>query len=131
MKINVISSSPVLKYAVHYQRDGEENTRSTHLTLKHTRHSFKRASQRGLNAEKIAAALEYGETYFKQGLVFYVLGENNIPHHMQKESKTLKNTVVVVSGDNNQVITCYRSYNPFKHIRMKGKQLLTHELLAA
>lgn len=33
------------------------------------------------------------------------------------------NTVVIVSGDSNQIITCYRSKNPFKNIKTKSKIL--------
>jgi MFS superfamily sulfate permease-like transporter len=91
--------------------------------FKHTRHSFRRAAQRGINLNKITATLQYGENIFKQGLIYFILGENNIPDSLSKEKNKLKNTVVVVAGDSNEVITCYRSSNPFKKIKIKSKQL--------
>src|SRR5436190_430302 len=76
--------------------------------FEHTNHSYLRACQRGLNQHKIAVALQYGETIYKQGLIYFVLGEDNIPESLCKQKEQLKNTVVIVSGDSNQVITCYR-----------------------
>ena len=93
------------------------------FTFEHTEHSYLRARQRGFNNKKIVAVLQYGENVYKQGLIFYILGENNIPDSLSKQKEQLKNTVVVVSGDSNEVITCYRSPNPFKNIKMKSKRL--------
>lgn len=93
------------------------------FTFEHTEHSYLRARQRGFNYEKIVAALQYGENVYKQGLIYFILGENNIPDSLCKQKERLKNTVVIVSGDSNQVITCYRSANPFKNIRTKSEKL--------
>lgn len=93
------------------------------FTFKHTEHSYLRARQRGINNQKIIAALQYGENVYKQGLIYFILGENNIPDALCKQKEQLKNTVVIVAGDSNQVITCYRSANPFKNIRTKSKSL--------
>lgn len=101
------------------------------FNFKHTRHSFLRASQRGIDAKKITAALQYGENIYKQGLIYYILGENNIPESLWKEKNKLKNTVVVVSGDSNEVITCYRSSNPFRNIKLKSKILYNNYRHAA
>lgn len=93
------------------------------FTFEHTEHSYLRARQRGFNNQKIVAALQYGENVYKQGLIYFILGENNIPASLSKQKKQLKNTVVIVSGHSNQVITCYRSTNPFKNIRIKSERL--------
>ena len=93
------------------------------FTFEHTEHSYLRARQRGFNTQKIIATLQYGENVYKQGLIYYILGENNIPDSLSKQKEQLKNTVVIVSGDSNQVITCYRSANPFKNIRTKSEKL--------
>ncbi len=93
------------------------------FNFKHTQHSFLRAAQRGINQRKIKAALQYGESIYKQGLIYFILGVSNIPDSLIKEREKLKNTVVVVSGNSNEVITCYRSTNPFRNIRHKSKRL--------
>ena len=95
------------------------------FNFKHSRHSFLRASQRGINSSKITAALQYGANVYKQGLIYFILGEDNIPESLLKDKNKLKNTVVVVSGNSNEVITCYRSPNPFKNIKLKPKRLST------
>lgn len=101
----------------------EKDLSPIEFTFEHTQHSYLRACQRGFNHQKIVAALQYGVNVYKQGLIYFILGENNIPLSLSKQKEQLKNTVVIVSGDSNQVITCYRSANPFKNIRTKSEKL--------
>lgn len=91
--------------------------------FKHTAHSYKRSCQRGLPKSKITVVLQYGEVVNKQGLIYYILGEKNIPEALLKQKQKLQNTVVIVAGDSNQIITCYRSADPFKNVRIKSKEL--------
>lgn len=91
--------------------------------FRHSEHSFKRSAQRGIENTKILAALQYGEVIYKQGLLYHVLGEKDIPAHLLKLKDRIKDTVVIVSGRSNQIITCYRRHRPFKYIRNKSKQL--------
>lgn len=88
----------------------------------HTLHSAERASQRGIGNEQLALALAYGETYHKQGLIFYVLGEKNLPTNLRR-TQNVRNIIVVVNGDTGQVLTCYRNPDPHKYIRLKPKRL--------
>ena len=111
---------------IDFRVDEWKNLKSVVFNFRHTAHSFLRASQRGFNNNKISAALQYGENIFKQGLIYFILGEKNIPVALEKEKEKLKNIVVVVSGDSNQVITCYHSKNPFKHLKTKSKKLFTN-----
>jgi len=105
------------------QTNGNENL-LTGSSFFHSAHSLKRASQRGLSERKIENVLEYGECYFKQGLIYYVMGENNLPNNIAAQDRDLlKNTIVIVSSETNTVLTCYRSNNPFKNIRIKSKRL--------
>ena len=55
------------------------------FNFRHTQHSFLRAAQRGINQRKIKAALKYGESIYKQGLIYFILGESNIPDSLIKE----------------------------------------------
>jgi len=93
------------------------------FNFKHTQHSFLRAAQRGINSMKIRTALQYGESIYKQGLIYFILGESNIPDSLIKEKDKLKNTVVIVSGNSNELITCYRSADPYRNIKHKSKKL--------
>jgi len=102
----------------------DEKTKQTHvLKFKHSQHSLIRSSQRGISKSKIEIALMFGQIYFKQGLNYYVLGEKDIPDSHLKEKSHLKNIVVVVSGESNTVITCYKSKNPFKLMKHKSNEL--------
>ena len=100
------------------------------FTFTHTNHSFRRSAQRGINDNKMATAILYGKPFYKQGLIYYVLGEDRIPEKFLKNKEKLRNTIVVVDGDSDTVITCYRSKDPFKHIRRKSKILFTNKQAA-
>jgi hypothetical protein len=107
---------------INYEVLDFETNQTINLVFRHSKHSFLRSCQRGLS-KKIITVLEYGECYFKQGLIFYILGERNLPKVLDKEATHVKNIVVVVDGSSNQIITCYHSNNPFKNIKIKSKQL--------
>lgn len=87
--------------------------------FEHSNHSLERASQRGINNNRLSVALAYGDIVQKQGLEFHILGENKIPDELEKERDKLKNTIVVTKGD--CIITCYRARDPYKQIRKKSK----------
>ena len=94
------------------------------LSFNHTSHSYKRANERNIRSENISNVIEYGQAFFKQGLIYYVLGAHNFQNSsIEKRCDKSKNMVVVVDGNSNTILTCYRSKNPFKHIKKKQKRL--------
>ena len=102
-----------------YQRTETMKNAET-FNLKHTTHSMKRASQRGITDKIIDLAIDYAQMFFKQGLVFYVVTSKCIPDAIQGNLREkLENLVIVTAGDSNQIITCYKSANAVKHIRRK------------
>ena len=103
----------------------ETSNQVNRLFFKHTLHSFSRSAQRGICNSMIGTAIKDGIEYFKQGLIFYVLGQNQIPQHIPaKKRKKYRNLVVVACGRSNEIITCYRNDDPFKYIKTKTKQLV-------
>jgi hypothetical protein len=110
-------------FEIQYRVEDESSNQGLDFLFSHTNHSKIRSSQRGINSDKIIVALEFGEVFYSQGMQWYVLGEKNIPHYLQHKKKQLMNTVVIVSGNTNQVITCYRCTRPFKNIKIKSKIL--------
>jgi hypothetical protein len=110
-------------FEIQYRVEDESSNQGLDFLFNHTHHSFTRSSQRGINSDKIIATLEFGEVFYSQGLQWYVLGEKNIPTYLKHKKNQLMNTVVIVSGDSNQVITCYRCTKPFKNIKTKSKIL--------
>ena len=96
--------------------------------FEHSNHSLERASQRGINNDRLSIALAYGEIIQKQGLEFHILGENRIPDEFEKEKEKFKNTVFVTRRD--CVITCYCAKDPYKQIRKKSKIFYTQRTAA-
>ena len=94
-------------------------------------HSNESLIERNISYSAIELALIYGKAFFKQGLVFYVLGEQNIPDLVGAQvRKKCKNLVVVTAGDSDEIITSYRNNNPFKYIKKKSKRLSKHKYAA-
>ncbi len=90
------------------------------LTL--TEHSKTRASQRGINEEVIQLALCYGKEIFKQGLVFIAVQTKALPETLSaKLRKKLNNLVLVLAGDSDSIITCYKNDHAIKYINRKIK----------
>ena len=53
-------------------------------TFSQTNHCIIRASQRAITNDKLKLVLIYGEPYYKQGLIYYVLGQSSIPKEHKK-----------------------------------------------
>lgn len=96
----------------------------------HSSHSMERAAQRGINNLRLTLALVHGISIRKQGYEFCILGVDRIPDEFLKFKAQLKNTVVVMDGDSDTLVTCYRSKDPYKHIRKKSKFLSTPKMAA-
>lgn len=103
----------------------DKTQKSITLEYEHTKHSLKRAKQRALTNNQISFALGNGKEVCKQGLIFYIVGNQvNSNNNLNKQDiKKIKNLVVVVAEDSNTIITCYRNNSPFKHINKKPKKL--------
>lgn len=114
---------PVNNLDVQFEVNERMDIPPVSFSFRHSEHSFMRSAQRGIEKTKIMAALQYGEVIYKQGLLYHILGEKDIPAHLLKFRDSIKDTVVIVSGRSNQIITCYRRRRPFKYIRNKSKQL--------
>jgi magnesium-transporting ATPase (P-type) len=114
----------ISKTSITWQVSDKSLEKSETLNFNHSQHSLERSNQRNIPTYKIAQAIEYGTAYFKQGLIFYVLGVKSIPDYITKKSRNNNsNLIVVVAGDSNTILTCYRSKNPFKHIKKKQKNI--------
>ena len=92
----------------------------------HSLHSQIRSNQRGISKNHIALALEYGTVFYKQGLTYYVLGRKNVPKQYLKRASIYENTVVIVSGKSNELVTCYKSKHAIMQIKHKRKNLKTN-----
>ena len=121
LEINTTSRGKVITTTVLDEQTGRYG--SYHIA--HTSHSRTRASQRGINDKLIPYVLEFGEFFRKQGLRFYAVAMKHLPKHMDHHLREkLNNLVVVMSGDSNDIITCYKANNAVKHVQRKASYLV-------
>ena len=115
----------ILKSTQKYVRFQSENENSSMIfNLKHSYHSIKRSCQRGISSEQIAITTEFGICYFGQGLNYYVLGKKDVPFQLRKKSSNYENTIVIISSNTSEIVTCYRNNNPHQWIKNKRKDLV-------
>ena len=89
-----------------------------------TEHAQARIQERGFSYDTIFYALEFGSETYKQGLVFYVVLQKNLPDTLSsKKIQELNNIILVVDPNIAQIITCYKAKNASKHIKRKAKRL--------
>ena len=98
--------------------------RTTHQKFNHTNHSTKRASQLGINDNVISTIIKDGDTIHKQGLRFQYVQRDQLDYYKTDFRDRLENVVVVLAGDSDTVITCYKNRDAVKKIRRKPKRLL-------
>ena len=98
----------------------DDKTKKTEvIKFELTNHASTRMTQRNIDDIHLQHIVEYADCYFKQGLLFFVLGSKNLPVFIDKK---YYNTIMVVAGDSGQIITCYRNGNPHKYIKKKSKR---------
>lgn len=97
----------------------EENT-IIDFNLSITKHAFKRLSSRSITAKVISLAYIYGSEYQKQGCTFYVLNRSPYLSNI-KELKKNQELVVLISNDNQLVITAYWAKNANIHVKKKDE----------
>ena len=101
------------------------------INLSHTEHSKERSQQRCLPMDKIKVAMLYSTSFFKQGYIYHVVKNSDLPESFDKRQKNeLKNIVVIISGENNKIITCYRNKNAMHNIKKKSKRLAKNRYAA-
>lgn len=86
-------------------------------------HALHRMALRGLSKADVAYVLAHGKCHFAAGANFYYLGKRQIPFCDSKSSQIsrLEGTVVLLSKDDQTVITVYRNKKSFVPLRSKAK----------
>lgn len=98
-------------------------SKAVKLTIRHSKHSRRRAAQRSIDYKLLWDVLTYGTPYPRQGLTFYTVLDKDIPDDiLHWERSKMKNLIVVMNSINREVITCYYSKNASKHLKLKGKE---------
>lgn len=88
-----------------------------------TDHVGSRMAKRAIQKEAVSIALLHGEQFYKQGLVFYAMGANNVPQHLHPQvQKKCRNLIVVTDENSGVIITSYRNDEPMRYIKKKAKR---------
>lgn len=91
-----------------------------------TDHAQRRCDQRGIGMAEIELVTAHGKVISRQGLLFHVMREKDIPRHLPAAVQgRLKHIVVVLpASEPDLVLTVYRNAGAMAHIKRKGKKLL-------
>lgn len=91
-----------------------------------TDHAQRRCDQRGIRMADIELVATHGKVISRQGLLFHVMREKDIPRQLPAVVKgRVKHIVVVIPAmEPGLVLTVYRNANAMAHIKRKGKRLL-------
>ncbi len=94
--------------------------------LRQSDHARLRAAQRNLSAVAEAYVMAWGRVFYRTGVLFYFLGEKDIPaqHRRMPEIMRLAGAVVLTSRDG-EIITTYRRADASRVIQRKMKYRLT------
>lgn len=102
----------------------KETGKETEFRLRISRHSRKRAQQRGIRPEEISIAMTYGEWVQKQGMCYIIVLDKYLPDHIDTSIRErLHNLVILTNGKTNCMITCYKNAHARRNIKKKSKRL--------
>jgi hypothetical protein len=88
-----------------------------------TDHVDSRMAKRAIKKEAVSIALLHGTQFHKQGLVFHVMGDNNLPYNLHPQVEKLCRNLVVVTDENSGcIITSYRNSDPMRYVKKKAKR---------
>jgi len=95
------------------------------FSIQCSEHFIERCVKRSISNTAIQEALLNGEYYYKQGLVFCVIGRKNKSSCLNvKKEKCCKNIVVIINETQNILITTYRNNNPHRGVKKLSKRKL-------
>ena len=100
--------------------------KSENQIVRHTRHSHKRASQRGIQNSWVSIIVNEGQVIFKQGIRFLFMTGKELRYHSPDMQEHLKNLVIVMADDGSTIITCYKNKDAISNIKRKSKRLIKY-----
>ena len=91
--------------------------------LNYSKHADIRVSQRGVSKRTIRTLVRNGDVIRKQGLRYYYMTNNELKYFDKELQGEMRNLVVLMAGDSDTVITCYKNEKALKRIKLKSKRL--------
>ena len=98
------------------------------LRVEKTRHASMRAAQRNIGIFDMDFVLTYGKRTHSAGALFIFLRKRDIPDEFRTDDRVtkLEGTTLVISTDDNSLITLYKNKGGFRKLRKKSKRNMYH-----
>jgi hypothetical protein len=120
---SVKSNFSIDDYSFSIDINDELNNRFVEFKIEYSEHFMDRVLSRSICIDSITHAILYGDTFYKQGLVFFVLGKNHLSKNIKPQvQKKCRNLIVVMDVNSNLLLTSYRNNDPLIYIRKKSKR---------
>ncbi len=87
-----------------------------------TYHAVTRMAQRNLSRADVLFTIHNGQRCHRDGVVFYFLGQRDLPEDAPSNSRRLEGTTVVMDPQTLTIITVYRNRKALRQIKRKHKQ---------
>ena len=96
------------------------------INMNISKHAENRAMCRGINSEQISMCIDYGDTYYKTGAIFFFMSRNclmKLKKIYGSYLSRLEGLVVLAknTSDGLKIITVYKDKNACKVIKKKQK----------
>lgn len=85
-----------------------------------THHALQQAARRGVSPHELAAAIQFGRAFHRDGLLFKVIGRREVSRHSLPEK--LEGLTAVLSSDGTVVVTVYRNHRGIAKLRRKRER---------
>jgi hypothetical protein len=120
---SVKSNFSIDDYSFSIDINDDLNNRFVEFKIQYSEHFMDRVFSRSICIDSITHAILYGDTFYKQGLVFFVLGKNHLSKNIKPQvQKKCRNLIVVMDVNSNLLLTSYRNNDPLIYIRKKSKR---------
>ena len=84
-----------------------------------TNHAMTRMAQRNLSELDVLYVLCHGQQLHRGGVIFFFLGQRDLPKDAPRWSQRLIGTTVLVDPWTRTIITIYRNRKALRHIKRK------------
>ena len=89
--------------------------------MRATRHFLHRAASRGLRAEVFDFIIAFGDEWLGYGMRFVTILERRLPPGLSHQMIERARGWVIVMGENDILVTCYRGQQPQRQIARNYK----------
>jgi hypothetical protein len=104
----------------------ENNAHYDDFIFFHTEHSLLRSKQREIPNYLIELAISFGKNIETPSSSYYIFSNKYLDDITEGVKKKITNLVVIISKNENVIITCFYCNNPMKLIKKKAKHFINN-----